>query len=110
MQAVQTKEDVDLRDKIKTFLVKLDKMEERVKEVESISKALPRLEAQLSKVISRVDEVVARVESEGRSPAKEHSVHKAAPAPTPVRAFVGGATIAMLLIGLIIVAWMFGMF
>jgi len=104
MEAVQTK-DNDLRDKIKTFLVKLDKMEERVKEVENVSKALPRLEAQLAKVISRVDEVAARVETEGRPAVKMPTSHKSAP--QPVQAFIGGATIAMLLVGVAVVAWLF---
>jgi len=108
MEAVGTK-DSDLRDKIKTFLVKLDKMEERVKEVETISKALPRLESQLAKVISRVDEVAAQVEKGGKLTAseekgREKTVYKAPPA--PVQAFVGGATIAMLLIGAAIAAWL----
>jgi len=112
MEAVQTK-DNDLRDKIKTFLVKLDKMEERVKDVENVSKALPRLESQLAKVILRVDEVVARVEKGARSSGSEETVKEKTPykaPPPPVQAFVGGATVAMLIVGAVVVAWLLGLF
>jgi len=113
MEAVQTK-DNDLRDKIKTFLVKLDKMEERVKEVENISKALPRIESQLAKVISRVDEVAARVDMDKKptpiasAPVKEKPVSTSSP--TPIKALVSGASIGMLLIGAALAAWLLGLF
>jgi len=108
IEAVQTK-DNDLRDKIKTFLVKLDKMEERVKEVENVSKTVARLETQIARVSSRVDDVVARVESKERAHIiKETKTNHVTPPVTPVRAFVGGASIAILILGALLAMWLLG--
>ncbi len=105
MEAVMEK-DSDLRDKIKTFMVKLDKMEERVKEVETLTSSVPKLEAKLSKVILRVEKIEQRVESDGKAPKQEG---KTLNTPPPVKAFVSGASIGLLLIGAIIAAWFLGL-
>ncbi|MBI3359392.1 MAG: hypothetical protein HY201_05285 [Nitrospirae bacterium] len=95
-----TKED-DLREKISTFMVKLDKMESRVKEVETAASAIPKLAAKLEKVETRV-------ESTEKSIGTASSVRLAAP--PPVKAFVGGVSIGLLVIGIIAAGWLLGFF
>ncbi len=94
-----TKED-ELREKINTFMVKLDKMESRVKEVESVASAIPKLEAKLDKVEHRVESTEKSI---GIAPPKH-------PAPPPVKAFVSGVSIGLLVIGIIVAAWLLGFF
>jgi len=96
-----TKED-ELREKINTFMVKLDKMESRVKEVETVASAIPKLEAKLEKVEHRVE---STEKSMGIAPpAVKH------PAPPPVKAFISGVSIGLLVIGIIAAAWLLGFF
>jgi len=93
-----TKDD-ELREKINTFMVKLDKMESRVKEVEAVASVVTKLEAKLEKVEHRVE---ATERSAGIAPPKH-----ATPAPPPVKAFVSGVSIGLLVIGVIVLAWLF---
>ncbi len=94
-----TKED-ELREKINTFMVKLDKMESRVKDVEAVASTVAKLEAKLEKVEHRVE---ATEKSAGIAP-------PAQPTPTPVKAFVSGISIGLLVIGIIVAAWLLGFF
>jgi hypothetical protein len=102
MDAVMSKSDEDLREKIKTFIVKMDKMEARVKEVEAVASAVPKLAKKIETVETRVDSA-------------ERSIGKAtggagASSPFPVKAFVGGASISFLIIGAIVTGWLLGFF
>ncbi len=99
--AVMTKED-ELREKISTFMVKLDKMESRVKDVEAVAATVTKLEAKLEKVEHRVESTEKSI---GLAPPKQ-----ASPAPAPVKAFVSGVSIGLLVIGVIVAAWLLGFF
>ena len=98
--ATMTKED-DLREKINTFMVKMDKMESRVKEVETAASAIPKLAAKLEKVEHRVESTEKSIGIASPSPVR-------LTAPPPVKAFVGGVSIGLLVIGIIVVAWLLG--
>ena len=97
---VMTKED-EMREKINTFMVKMDKMESRVKEVEAATSAIPKLAAKLEKV-------EYRVESTEKSIRMTPSVKL--PAPPPVKAFVSGVSLGLLVIGIIVAAKLLGFF
>jgi tetrahydromethanopterin S-methyltransferase subunit B len=96
-----TKED-EMREKINTFMVRLDKMESRVKDVESVAATVTKLEAKLDKVEHRVE---ANEKSAGITPPKQTT-----PTPAPVKAFVSGVSIGLLVIGVIAAAWLLGFF
>ncbi len=99
MNAVLTK-DEDLREKIKTFMVKLDRIENRVKEVEGVTAAIPRLEAKLQTVEHRVGVTENRLDK----------THPMPSAPVRVKAFIGGATIGVIILAAIAIAWLTGLF
>jgi hypothetical protein len=100
-----TKED-ELRDKINTFMVKLDKMESRVKDVEVATSAIAKLEAKLEKVEHRMDSTEKAI---GIAPPPPEP-HPSKPTPPPVKAFVSGVSIGLLVIGVIVAAWLLGFF
>lgn len=91
----------DLREKIQTVLSKLDKIESRVKNVEAVAAVVPKLEKTLSKVQEQV--VSAHLKAAKPSP-------RAMSAPTPVKAFVSGASIGVVIVGAITAGWLLGMF
>ncbi len=104
--ATMTKED-EIREKINTFMVKLDKMEARVKEVETVKSTVQKLEAKIDAKIERMEQRMEATEkSVGIAPPATH----AKPAPPPVKAFVSGVSIGLLVIGIIAVAWLLGIF
>ena len=99
-----TKED-ELREKINTFMVKMDKMESRVKDMETVTSTIPKLVAKLEKVEHRVE---TAEKSMGITPPPV--ALSVPPAPPPVKAFVGGMSIGLLVIGIIVAAWLLGFF
>ncbi len=106
MDAVMTK-DEDLREKIKTFIVKLDKMEARVKEVETVAAVVPKLQKKVEKVETRVEVAERTVEKAIASPGR---VYNMPATPPPVKAFVSGASIGLLIVGAIAAGWLLGFF
>ncbi len=108
MDATIAKDD-DLRDKIKMFMVKLDKIEARVKEVETVAASVPKLEAKLQKVEGRVEstEQIIKVKLP-TAPIAGRKVGALSDS-APMKAFFSGASIGLLIIGLIAAAW-FGLF
>ncbi len=102
MDTVMTK-DEDLREKIKTFIVKMDRMEARVKEVETIAATVPRLEAKLQKVEGRVESTEQSIKTVMPAAGRARALPSASP---PVKAFVGGASIGLLILGLIAAVWL----
>ncbi len=106
MNAVMTK-DEDLREKIKTFIVKLDKMEARVKDVETVAAAVPKLEKKIAKVETRVESTEKTVEQAITAPGRVYTMPAT---PPPVKAFVSGAAMGLLIIGAIAAAWLLDFF
>ena len=110
--------DDDIRDKIRTVLNKLDRMESRVKSVESVAEMVPKLEKTLSTVVPKLEKtlekVTSRVEStERRVELAEKLSKPSGPplvAPPPIKAFVSGASIGFLIVGAITAAWVLGFF
>jgi hypothetical protein len=92
--------DEDIREKIKVVLHKLDKMESRVKNVEAVAAVLPRIEKKLATVVSRV-ESVANINRPSGPPLVT---------PPPVKAFISGASIGVLVVGAIVAAWILEFF
>ena len=98
-----TKED-EIREKINTFMVKLDKMEARVKEVETVKSTVQKLEAKMDAKLEKIEQRMEATEkSVGIAPPEK-------PAPPPVKAFVSGVSIGLLVIGIIAVALLLGIF
>jgi len=107
MSAAVMTVDEDIREKIKVVLHKLDKMESRVKDVETVAAVLPKLQMKLETVATRVESV-----AKASQPSREHS-HLVVPsvaAPPPVKAFVSGASVGFLVVGAITAAWLLGFF
>ncbi len=96
--------DEELREKIKTFIVKLDKMEARVKEVETVAAAVPKLAQKIERVETRVESAEKTI----GLPTPSH--FELPPAPPPLKAFMSGATIGLLIVGAIAAAWLLGFF
>ncbi len=86
----------DVRDKIKTFMVRMDQMESRVKSVEAVAASVPKLEKKLLRVESQVESRVSNATS--------------FKTPPPVKAFISGASIGVLIVGSIAAAWLLGFF
>ena len=108
MDAMIVKED-DLREKIKTFMIKLDKIEARVKDVETVAASVPKLEAKLQKVEGRVESTEQMVKTKMQTVPPAGRTAVPASSSEPLKAFVSGASIGLLIIGLIAAAW-FGLF
>ncbi len=98
--------DEDLREKIKSFIGKLDNMEARVKEVEVMATSVSKLEAKFQKLESRVALTEKSIKEETPSDRRPHAT---ASAPPPVKAFVSGVSIGLLILALIAAFW-FGIF
>ena len=90
----------DVRDKIKTFMTRMDQMESRVKDVETVAASVRKLEKKLLKVESQVE---SRAEPRMGSEASFKT-------PPPVKAFISGASIGVLVVGSIAAAWLLGFF
>jgi hypothetical protein len=99
MGAAIASED-DVRDKIKTFMTRMDQMESRVKDVETVAASVRKLEKKLLKVESQVE---SRAEPRMGGEASFKT-------PPPVKAFISGASIGVLVVGSIAAAWLFGFF
>ena len=103
MNAVLTKDD-ELREKINTFMARMNKMETRVQQVETIAASVARMEEQISKVEAKIE---SRLESRIASkPSGGPSVQT----PPPVKAFISGASIGILIVGVVTAAWVLGFF
>lgn len=108
-------QDTDLREKIRAVTSRLDSMESRVKVVETATAAVSKLEKDLAKVISRVEKVESRVESTGKptplqeTPEEAPKLGSARTSLPPVKAFVSGVSLGLLIIGLVAAAWLLGL-
>jgi len=104
--------DDDIRDKIKIVLNKLEKMESRVKTVETVAAAIPKLEKTMQTIVPKLEKglaaVALRLES-GQELTKPIRMPSGT-TPPPIRAFISGASIGILIVGVITAAWVLGFF
>jgi hypothetical protein len=94
MEIVVSREE-DIRDKIKAFVGKFDNMESRVKEVEIVTSTVPRLEAKIHRVETRIGSVEQSIKSGILTADRART---ASAVSSPAKAFVGGASISLLVI------------
>lgn len=94
--------DAELQDKIRMFIMKLDKMESRVREVESVASKIPAMEATLSKISSQVGELQSEAplaEPSQEAPSRKSSLSWG-------QAMMRGVIMGLVMVGILAAAWM----